>query len=43
MGTPSMSRTDDVFVIDVGDDENMTSVAWVAVSAFVCRTNDAQG
>ena len=25
-----MSRTDDVFVIDVGDDENMTSVAWVA-------------
>ena len=25
-----MSRTDDVFVIDVGDDENMTSIAWVA-------------
>ena len=25
-----MSRTGDVFVIDVGDDENMTSVAWVA-------------
>ncbi len=25
-----MSRTDEVFVIDVGDDENMTSVAWVA-------------
>ena len=30
MGTPSMSRTADVFVVDVGDDENMTSVAWVA-------------
>ena len=25
-----MSRTADVFVVDVGDDENMTSVAWVA-------------
>lgn len=25
-----MSRADDVFVIDVGDDENMTSIAWVA-------------
>ncbi len=25
-----MSRSDDVFVIDLGDDENMTSIAWVA-------------
>ncbi|MEM9204112.1 MAG: enoyl-CoA hydratase/isomerase family protein [Actinomycetota bacterium] len=30
MGTPNLNRTDDVFVIDIGDDENMTSVAWVA-------------
>lgn len=25
-----MTRSDTVFVIDIGDDENMTSVAWVA-------------
>lgn len=25
-----MARVDDIFVIDLGDDENMTSVAWVA-------------
>ena len=30
MGTPNLTRTGDVFVIDIGDDENMTSVAWVA-------------
>ncbi|MEM9465536.1 MAG: enoyl-CoA hydratase-related protein [Actinomycetota bacterium] len=30
MGNPNLTRTDDVFVIDLGDDENMTSVAWVA-------------
>ena len=23
-----MVRTDEVFVIDIGDDENMTTVAW---------------
>lgn len=29
MATPSLSRTDDVFLLDFGDDENATSDAWV--------------
>ncbi len=30
MGNPTMIRTGDVFVIDLGDDLNMTSVAWIS-------------
>ncbi|BAN03459.1 enoyl-CoA hydratase/isomerase family protein [Ilumatobacter coccineus] len=30
MTTPTLSRNDDVFVLDFGDDENVTSEAWVA-------------
>lgn len=30
MGTPTMTRAGEVFVIDIGDDLNMASVGWVA-------------
>ena len=29
MALPTMTRNGDVFVVDIGDDLNMTSVAWV--------------
>lgn len=29
MSTPTLSRTDDVFVLDFGDGENVTSLAWI--------------
>ncbi len=39
-----MTRTDDVFVIDIGDDENMTSVAWVAaMNALLDEVEAADG
>jgi len=30
MALPTMTRNGDVFVVDIGDDLNMTSIAWVA-------------
>ena len=39
-----MVRTDEVFVIDIGDDENMTTVAWVAaMNALLDEVEAADG
>ena len=41
---PSLSRNDDVFVLDFGDDENVTSDAWVtAVHALLDEVDTAEG
>jgi enoyl-CoA hydratase/carnithine racemase len=44
MATPRLSRHDDVFLLDFGDDENVTSDAWVTtVHALLDEVERAEG
>ena len=41
---PTLERTDDVFVLDLGDDENRLSSAWLdAVNAALDEVEQATG